>query len=47
MVALVGNEKKIATKTVDKNSDPYGLLSRKYALDMGLSGKDVNQKLTF
>ena len=47
MVALVNNQNKVATTSVDKNSDPYGLLSRKSALDMGLSGKDVNQKLTF
>lgn len=43
MVALVGNQNKIATK----NLDPYDLMSRKSALDMGLSGKDVNLKLTF
>ena len=47
MVALVNNQNKVAKTSVDKNSDPYGLLSRKHTLDMGLTGKDVNQKLTF
>lgn len=41
------NPDQVNVSGLGKNLDAYGLISRKQTLDMGLTGKQVNQKLTF